>query len=259
MRPTASAWSGATSRTCLPGQTEGFRDASVRGQQLATRLSLKSSELYDVFANGLRASSENCIVTDVNLAASGVENCGHCLSSNAVGHGNGFQHRDRGQRLLQYLAQALHRRQPYAQAGKRTRTGDHGKSLHIALAEPILLEQQRNYRNQAGGIRAAFYGHELQSVAAFVIATAQGNAAVTARGIDGKDEHGWAFHQRKNAGILLYPFGRIFHQFQQHAAGAGGVHKDVQVPARADLDFVGDKASAAGFQALDGGGKVIDM
>jgi hypothetical protein len=45
-------------------------------------------------------------------------------------------------------------------------------------------------------------------------------------------------------GNVSHALGRVFHQFEQHAAGARGMHEHVKMPASANLDLIRDQARA---------------
>src|SRR5438270_4240523 len=52
---------------------------------------------------------------------------------------------------------------------------------------------------------------------------------------------------------------RVLAEFQQNAAGSGGMHKDVEMSARAYLDFVRDKAHTFPLQLFEGIGDIVDV
>src|SRR6185369_10783506 len=56
----------------------------------------------------------------------------------------------------------------------------------------------------------------------------------------------------------LFAMGVSLHEFEQDAASARRMNKDVTMTARAGFDFPGDEPDVPGFQACDGGGKIGD-
>src|SRR5689334_636080 len=52
---------------------------------------------------------------------------------------------------------------------------------------------------------------------------------------------------------------RILAEFEQHASGSGRMYEDVQVPASADFDFVGDEPHALALEVLESCGDVVHV
>jgi hypothetical protein len=53
--------------------------------------------------------------------------------------------------------------------------------------------------------------------------------------------------------------GLVFTNFEEDAAGAGGVDEEVEVAAGSDLDVFGDEAGSLGFEGFESGGDVVDV
>lgn len=128
------------------------------------------------------------IIANVDIASTGIEGCENSAARFAAA-GNGFEHGNCHDGLLQRFGQRFDGGEADAESGKGSGARGYGKCVQIILYASVFFEQERNLGNELSRKRATSQGHGFEDDATFTgtgAALCECDAALFPRGICGK-------------------------------------------------------------------------